>query len=244
MQPSSFPLLSSRRQVLTAGLLAAFGSVAALELLGATTAGASSRASSLRASATRVSVIGDSLTTGTLPYQSAAFSEVGWGHAAIDAYGSRGIRTKMKKDQYTGLTAVDAIRLKSGDSDLWVVALGSNDSGIYAKAKHAEVIGMMMDKIGPGHTVMWVNVYLPKAAPRQEHWNSALETAAQQRGDEMFVLDWASLAEKNPAWLAEDHVHCTNTGYLHRASAIAQATRDFVPIGVSAARAWSPETLR
>jgi lysophospholipase L1-like esterase len=221
--------------------LAAFGSVAALELLGATAASASSgRSLSLRAAATRVSVIGDSLTIGTMPYQSAAFSNAGWGHSAIDAYNSRGVRTKLKKDHYTGVTSVDAIRATSGDSDLWVIALGSNDAGIYAKAKHAEVIGMMMDKIGSGHTVMWVNVYLPKAPPRQEHWNSALATVAKERGDEMFVFDWASLAEKNPHWLADDQVHYTNKGYLQRASAIAQATRDFAPSGVSAEQSSRP----
>jgi lysophospholipase L1-like esterase len=252
MLPTSLPVLSSRRQVLTAGFLAACGSVAALELLGASEVGASSsrasssRASSLRgsalsASATRVSVIGDSLTIGTMPYQSDAFTEAGWRHAEIDAYNSRGIRTKLKKDLHTGLTSVDAIRATSGDSDLWVVALGTNDAGIYAKAKHAEVIGLMMDKIGSGHTVMWVNVYLPKAPPRQENWNSALATVAAERGSQMFVFDWASLAEKNPKWLANDQVHCNNKGYVQRASAIAQATRDFVPSGATpepSSRPW------
>jgi lysophospholipase L1-like esterase len=225
--------------------LAAFGSVAALELLGsgqasACSEGLAARTSSLRAASTRVSVIGDSLTIGTEPYQSEAFSTAGWGHSAIDAYNSRGIRTKLKKDHYTGLTSVDAIRATSGDSDLWVVALGSNDAGIYAKAKHAAVIGMMMDKIGSGHTVMWVNVYLPKTPPRQNNWNWALATVAKERGDEMFVFDWASLAEKNPHWLADDHVHYTNKGYLQRASAITQATVDFVPSGASLDRSSHP----
>ena len=225
--------------------MAAFGSIAALELLGSTRASASSeglsaRTSSLRASSSRVSVIGDSLTIGTMPYQSAAFSNAGWGHTAIEAFNSRGIRTKLKKDHYTGLTSVDAIRATSGDSDLWVVALGSNDAGIYAKAKHAEVIGMMMDKIGSGHTVMWVTVYLPKAPPRQNNWNQALATEATERGDEMFVFDWASLAEKNPHWLADDQVHYTNKGYQQRASAIAQATADFVPSGASVERSSHP----
>jgi lysophospholipase L1-like esterase len=227
--------------------LAAFGSVAALELLGGAEAGATSapkssgHSSSLRASATRVSVIGDSLTIGTMPYQSEAFANAGWGHAAIDAYGARGIRTKLKKDQHTGLTSVDAIRQTSGDSDLWVVALGTNDAGIYARAKHAEVIGMMMDKIGSGHNVMWVNVYLPKTPQRQNNWNWALATVAKERGDEMFVFDWASLAKKNPKWMADDQIHCSNRGYEQRASAIAQETRDFVPSGVLAeppSRPW------
>ena len=227
--------------------MAAFGSVAALELLGSAQASASSqrlseRTSSLRASSTRVSVIGDSLTIGTMPYQSEAFSNAGWGHSAIDAFNSRGIRTKLKKDHYTGVRSVDAIRATAGDSDLWVIALGSNDAGIYAKAKHAEVIGMMMDKIGSGHTVMWVNVYLPKTPPRQNNWNRALATEVKERGDAMFVFDWASLAEKNPHWLADDQVHYTNKGYQQRALAIAQATGDFVPSDASLERSTRPST--
>ncbi|MEY2416731.1 MAG: hypothetical protein QOH53_2065 [Ilumatobacteraceae bacterium] len=229
--------------------MAAFGSVAALELLGAAEAAATSppessgHSSSLSASATRVSVIGDSLTIGTMPYQSEAFANAGWGHAAIDAYGARGIRTKLKKDQYTGLTSVDAIRQTSGDSDLWVVALGTNDAGIYAKAKHAQVIGMMMDKIGSGHIVMWVNVYLPKTPQRQDNWNWALATVAKERGDEMFVFDWASLAKKNPKWTAQDQIHCSKLGYEQRASAIAQETRNFVPSGTARPSVCRPHVV-
>jgi lysophospholipase L1-like esterase len=236
MPPTSPLLLSSRRQVLTAGLLAAFGSIAALELLSTTNAGAAST----RASASRVSVVGDSLTIGTLPFQADALTTTGWGHSAVDAYGSRGIRTKIKKDLHTGLTAVDAIRAKSGDSDLWVIALGTNDAGIYAKAKHPSLIRMMMDQIGSGHRVMWVNIYLPATPERQDHWNSALATVAGERSADMIVYDWAAVAADNPRWLANDQIHCSNKGYRERATAIAEATRSFVPVERSWVRPCLP----
>jgi lysophospholipase L1-like esterase len=221
------PLLSSRRQVLGAGLLAALGSVAALELLG--TARASAYRTPTPTSSTSVSVIGDSLTIGTLPYQADAFAEVGWGGTTIDAYGSRGIRTKMKSDLHTGLTAVDAIRAKAGDSELWVVALGSNDAGIFGKRKHADLINSMIDRIGTAHYVMWVNIYLPENIQRQQYWNTSLESVAADRPDEMFVFDWASVAGDNPRWMADDLVHYTGRGYSHRAVAIADATRSLIP---------------
>jgi lysophospholipase L1-like esterase len=230
MLPTPPPLLSSRRQVLTAGLFAALGSVAALELLGEQPAGAAPRsAARMRATSTRLSVVGDSLTIGTLPYQADALADVGWEQATIDAFQSRGIRTKVKRDHNTGLTSVDAIRTKPGDSDLWIVALGTNDAGIYNKAKHAEIIKMMMDRIGPGHYVMWINVYLPATVPRQEHWNSTLATVAQDYPGEMFVFDWAALAADNPNWLANDQIHCSGKGYQHRSTAIAMATRSLIP---------------
>lgn len=226
MLPTSPPLLSTRRQLLSAGLAAALGSAAALELLHGATAGAANKSS---ITAPRVALIGDSLTIGTLPYQADAFSDAGWSRSAIDAYGSRGVRTKLRKDSHTGVTAVDGIRATSGDCDMWVVALGTNDAGIFAKSKHADLIRQMMTRIGRGHYVLWVNVFLPETPLRQQFWNSALETVADERRDEMFVFDWASLAAQNELWVAEDQVHYTGKGYQQRAIAIAQATRDFLP---------------
>ena len=225
MLPTPPPLLSSRRQVLTAGLFAALGSMAAVELL------SGQRASALpfTGSATRVSVVGDSLTQGTLPYQADAFSNVGWGGSTIDAFISRGVRTKVKRDKHTGLTSVDAIRAKSGDSDLWIVALGTNDAGLYKRDRIAEIIASMMEKIGIGHYVMWVNIYLPAKPLRQENWNNALATVAADYPDSMFILDWATLAAENPNWLAGDSIHCSGRGYEHRSTAIAMASRSLIP---------------
>ncbi len=163
--------------MLAAGLLAACGSAAALELLGSSRV----EASALNTAATRVSVIGDSLTIGTMPYQPGALSGAGWARSTIDAHGSRGIRTKVRSDKHTGLTAVDAIRSTAGDSVLWVVALGTNDAGLYSKAKQPDMIRLMMDRIGPGHRVLWVNIYLPAKPVRHESWNGALQTVAAER---------------------------------------------------------------
>ena len=178
MLHTSPPLLPSRRQALGAGLAAALGSWAALELL----EGRLARASTAR-SAGQVSVVGDSLTHGTLRYQADALSEVGWTHTTIDAHISRGVITKIRTDPHTGLIAVDAIRAESGDSDLWVVALGTNDAGIHPRNRHKDLIRRMMDRIGGGHHVLWVNIYLPATPPRQEAWNSALHDVAEDRPD-------------------------------------------------------------
>jgi lysophospholipase L1-like esterase len=211
--------------VLGAGLAAAFGSWVALELLGNESVSASRSPSA----GGRISVIGDSLTEGTLRYQADAFAAVGWNQSTIDAHNSRGVRTKVKADPHTGLTAVDAVRESSGEPDVWVIALGTNDAGIFSKDKHADLIREMLDHIGSGHSVMWVNIYLPDARKRQVAWNSALAEVASERPDELIVFDWASLAQ-NQRWMANDLVHCTGKGYQHRATAIAQASRSIVPI--------------
>jgi len=226
MSQSILPPQPTRRQVIGAGFLAALGSIAATELLSTARVGASSR---ITTESTRVSVVGDSLTEGTLPYQADTLSYLDWSSTAIDAFRSRGIRTKMKGDPHTGLTAVDAIRETSGDSDLWVVALGTNDAGFYPLDKQPEVIREMLDQIGDGHYVLWVNVYLPGTPKRQKAWNASLATVAAERPSQMFILDWATLAEENPKWMTGDKIHCSTVGYKNRASVIAQATKTLVP---------------
>jgi lysophospholipase L1-like esterase len=201
------------------------GSWAAFEILGADRA-AATRA--LGGASTRISMVGDSLTSGSLPFQPDAFAEARWSHSTIDAYVSRGVRTKLKADRYTGLTAVDAIRDKSGDSDAWVIALGTNDAVIYSNERQAEVIRGMMDHIGTGHRVMWINVYLPDSRPLQLAWNETLDDAAADRSD-MFVYDWASFAAENQRWLARDRIHYSSDGYRSRATAIGLASRQLLP---------------
>lgn len=228
--PTSVPQLSTRRQVLRAGFAAAIGSWAAIELLGAGQASAEPVSSRVR-----ISMVGDSLTSGTMPFQADDFTLAGWAASAIDAYVSRGVRTKIRADRYTGLTAVDAIREKSGDTEAWVVALGTNDAVIYRSEKHADVIRMMMDHIGPGHKVMLVNVYLPRRQPADVEWNAALETAARERAGDMFVYDWASFAANNQRFLAHDDIHYNRDGYRYRSTAIGLASRALLP-GISASQ--------
>jgi lysophospholipase L1-like esterase len=211
--------------VLRAGLMAACGSWVARAFIGESIASASNR---LPAS-TRVSVIGDSLTTGTVPYQANAFADVGFERTTLDAFQSRGVRTKVKRDPHTGLTAVDAIRDAAGDSEVWVVELGTNDSGIHRKEQYPELILQMMDRIGGGHYVMWVNIYLPAKPQRQQNWNAALAAVAVDFPDEMFVLNWATVADQNPRWTSNDRIHCTPVGYKNRATTIANACRVLIP---------------
>ncbi|MEP7048574.1 MAG: hypothetical protein ABI949_17920 [Ilumatobacteraceae bacterium] len=219
--------------MLSSGFTAALASCVALGVLGGGRAFASDPTV---AASGRVSLVGDSLTMGTLPFQEDAFANAGWARSTIDAHGSRGVRTKVRSDHHTGLTAVDGIRRAVGDSEVWVIALGSNDAGIYSKDKQPDLIRMMMDKIGTGHAVMWVNIYLPRTPPRQQFWNSALDLVAAERSDEMFVYDWASMAEQEDRWLAHDKVHYSRIGYKYRSTAIALASRGLLPTGIDARR--------
>jgi len=235
MLPTSLPQLT-RRQLVAAGFAAAVGSSTVLQVLGT---GITSAASTTG----RVAVIGDSLTIGTLHYQADAFTEAGWAQSTVDAHGSRGIRTHLKSDPHTGLTAVDAIRAK-GECDVWVIALGTNDAGLYSNAKQADIVQQMVDRIGTGRKILWVNVFRPDLGRRQDVWNNMLADVAAGQPDDMFVFDWAALVEQNPKWMANDNVHCTAKGYQQRSTAIAVASRQIAPIMSTAAPTSRPQCVK
>ncbi|HSB86250.1 MAG TPA: GDSL-type esterase/lipase family protein, partial [Ilumatobacteraceae bacterium] len=221
--------LCTRRELLRAGLGTALGSWFALELLAEGRAGAATRVPpvptpSPGAPPRRISMVGDSLTVGTMRYQTQDFAAAGWSQSAIDAYVSRGVRTKVRADTHTGITAVDAIRKDNGDTEAWIVGLGTNDAVIYSKSKHAAVIAEMMDHIGRGHRVMWINIYLPDKRHVQDSWNAALEEMARNR-DDMSVLDWAGIIAGNKRWMAKDGLHCSPTGYQQRSLVVGEASK-------------------
>jgi lysophospholipase L1-like esterase len=183
---------------------------------------------------TGISMVGDSLTVGTMAYQSDDFIAAGWSTAAIDAHGSRGVTTRVSGDPHTGLTAVDALRAQYGDTKTWIVALGTNDARTQDSSRNRELIVSMLDRIGPQHKVIWVNIYLPTSPARQRAWNTALDAVAIERPDVLMVFDWASVAAAEPRWLSGDIVHYTSTGYQRRAEAIAAASASMARTGVPA----------
>ena len=197
---------------------------------GATLVAASPRATATATAAapsrtaTAVSMIGDSLTAAGPREHASALAAAGWSDASISAVSSRGIRTKASNDPHTGLTAVDAIRREDGDTTAWIVALGTNDAGIHSTSRYAELIREQLDRIGTGHRVLWVDVYLPRRPARQAAWNAALEQVRQERPDQLVVFEWSELAADHPEWLTSDGVHYTATGTRQRAAAIAEAT--------------------
>ncbi|MFT3855276.1 MAG: hypothetical protein QM733_21460 [Ilumatobacteraceae bacterium] len=170
-----------------------------------------------------INVIGDSLTVGTASFLPADLRDAGWSPVGYDAHGSRGIVTKVSADPRTGMAAVDYLRTTNGDSHVWIVALGTNDVGLWSSSEDVALIRQMLDAIGPGHLTLWVNVYLPASPSKQQRWNDALDQVAAERPTELVVDDWASYAASAHPPMASDHVHYLGTGYAMRAQQIADA---------------------
>jgi lysophospholipase L1-like esterase len=193
----------------------------------------------------QVLAVGDSLTFGALAHQTSAFIAAGWRESHVSAHGSRGIVTKVPHDRYTGLTAVDALRAQFGDTTEWIVALGTNDSRLMPPTAYTSLIRRMLDRIGPGRRVVWVNLYLPGDPERMAEWNGALAVVAHERPDALRVYDWARVAARHPDWMAPDRIHHTADGYRGRARAVAIGARALFDAPLPRARdrqGWSYST--
>ncbi len=153
----------------------------------------------------------------------------GFGPFQMEARSGR--RTILSTSLATsGIDGVRHIRRSGFDPDLWVIALGTNDLNISVPTTGATdaLINAMLDEIGPGHRVVWVNAYTTKSSVNAAAFNDRLLAVSQLR-PMMVVADWSSLAAEHPDWISFDGVHTSPMGADQRnewLAATALADRD------------------
>ena len=179
----------------------------------------------------RVAVIGDSLMDNARWYLQTELGRAGYDHV-IDAQPSRRIPDSVRAP-YSGVTAARVVRTTWGEADCWVIALGSNDLifGAGDATVAASLIDSMLAAVTPGARAWWVNLdyHLDPAVPfdfvrATSVFNDRL--AARAAGDPgVTVIDWYSLAERNPGWFF-DPVHVDGAGSRARAEQVVAALGD------------------
>lgn len=163
-----------------------------------------------------LAIIGDSLTIGYWGGLDDALRAAGFGPFRMEARSAR--RTIVPIEGSTsGIDAVRHVRSDGFDARVWVVALGTNDVNP-TSGKPGEpdrTILAMLDEIGPGHVVVWVNVHAGRSSANAAAFNARLAAIAAERPG-MWVADWASLAAVHPEWMRDDGVHNTAQGAVQR----------------------------
>ena len=167
-------------------------------------------------------LIGESSTQGTLPWIGGDLSALGWGPMRLYAF--PGVRIPPDFSGFA-IPTVQQWRAQGFDPRVWVIGLGANDVGFTTSSVSAAeaLIDRMLDTIGPGREVLWLNITHPEAS-WQAAWNQALTNVAARRLN-LHIFDWASIAAQHPDWLVGDGVHLTPTGYRQRSLLIADATK-------------------
>lgn len=172
-----------------------------------------------------LAIIGDSLTIGYWAGLDDDLRAAGFGPFRMEARSAR--RTIVPLDGSTsGIDAVRHVRNDGFDARVWVVALGTNDVNLTAgrPGEPDRTIVAMLDEIGPGHVVVWVNVHAGRSSVNAAAFNARLAAIAAQRPG-MWVADWASLAATRPEWMRDDGVHNTATGAVQRNRFVAAQAR-------------------
>lgn len=181
----------------------------------------------------RVAHIGDSLTAYTEKSLHDAYAVEGL-DATIHAHGARAILQKLSADTATGKQAAQALSASQGPFDVWVVALGTNDTAnvaVGAAYTRAKAIDEMMGVIPAGAPVVWVDTFsqlstTPYSNANMLAWNAALD-AAKARWPNLIVYPWSVVARTGAAKFS-DGLHHTPAGYEVRNRAIARFVAYFV----------------
>jgi lysophospholipase L1-like esterase len=102
------------------------------------------------------------------------------------------------------------------------VSLGTNDDPGVVTAFRAGV-ERALDLAGPDRCVVWSNIVRPSVAGLDYGaYNRTLLRLASRHGN-LVVVDWASLARRNPSWFGADGVHPSSAGCRARATAFSRA---------------------
>jgi lysophospholipase L1-like esterase len=154
-----------------------------------------------------VSLIGDSLNLGVEPYLEAELS--GW---SIDTDDVVGRSTE---------TGVDHLREKGAALGRYVIiSLGTNDPSAAVDAFRANVADVMQR--ARGRCVVWATIH--RDGDAYAPFNDVLRTEADANRN-LRLVEWTSMLDTHPEWLAADGIHATADGYHARATAIVSAMR-------------------
>ncbi len=159
-----------------------------------------------------VAIVGDSLTAQSTNALRAGLAEEGWKPVTIDAERNRRIVVGSGPGEpKAGRSVVKALKASGTDPHTWIVALGTND--VLAAADDTQVRALvmaMLDAIGPGHRIVWVDVYLGQQQAATTRWNRMLREIASERTD-LVLAPWSAVAYTEGI-LIDDQIHPTVDG--------------------------------
>jgi lysophospholipase L1-like esterase len=178
-------------------------------LVATSTIAASASPGTTEAAPRTVLDLGDSLSVGTDPYLRARL---------------RGYRIERLYD--VGLHASDAAAIVARASAslprVLVVSAGTNDDPRIVST-FIRAIAAVVRAAGPGRCVVWPTISRPTAAGATYAGLNRALVRADNRYDNLVLVDWAGMVQRHPQWLAQDGVHVSVAGYRARAAAIASA---------------------
>ncbi len=170
-------------------------------------------------------MIGDSISAGAQREVTALMRQSGFSSVTVNAQNSRRIDVGNRKRGPIAGTDVASYVVASHPSPLlWVIALGTNDAGIYRdRAAYADLIERMLSIVPATAPLAWINTYRLDQLRSCGMLNAALNDTLAKRPNST-VGDWfEQCAMPESRLLNSDGVHPNTRGVRAFADTVASA---------------------
>ena len=168
-------------------------------------------------------MVGDSITVLSKDALQLVLADLGILTITINGEKSRRIEVGYKKP----LPGVDVVKFiaHSGPSpDMWILALGTNDAGLYSTdSEYQGLIDDMLTAIPDHAPLVWMNVYRNDQLAGCEQFNALLRTTLMKRGNATVGEWFQQVTKTKESILSHDGVHPNANGVLVFADTIRTA---------------------
>lgn len=176
-----------------------------------------------------VLMIGDSITVGAEPALRTLFESLGFSDVVIES--QQGKRAAVDSGANPSGATVARFLASGRDgnpaSDLWVVALGTNDISQYPTVEDAiAAIDEVLAEIPDEAPLVWINTYFAERPDDTAEVNEAIDRAISARGN-ATVGNWDLVAPSDGV-LRSDGVHPNENGSIVFADLVARTVADFL----------------
>jgi lysophospholipase L1-like esterase len=153
-----------------------------------------------------VVMIGDSITVASTPGLETAAGEL---DVQLTIYAEVGRRITVGSSPEAGTDVLEDV-LETGQPDLFVIALGTNDVGKYATQEEYEtVIDELLAAVPADAPIAWINTYLRDDPDESALFNAALIESLGERGN-ATIAKWSDIAAQRG--MLSDGIHPTEEG--------------------------------
>lgn len=163
---------------------------------------------------TSVAIVGDSLTEASTTAIVSTLNTMGISKVDIEAKKGRRIEVGngLGDAPLSGVRTIKAMLAAGAKPDVWIIALGTNDVGSYAKAEqYAALIDEVLALL-PDVPLIWLNVYRAQYIDLTNVFNTVLAQRMLARPHSL-IADWFSLANSTKQRvLRADGVHPSDKG--------------------------------
>jgi lysophospholipase L1-like esterase len=160
-----------------------------------------------------VVMVGDSITALSKTTLETVLTNIGFESVVVNAEPSRRIEVGGKKPM-PGLDVVKYIAASS-PPEMWIIALGTNDAGLYATDEDYQgLIDDMLAAIPKDLPLVWMSVYRHDKLEGCSHFNILVRQALQKRGH-ATMGEWnQQCTNSEESILTNDGVHPNSNGIL------------------------------